>query len=310
MEISMVSSPKPPDPYKQAAAQQGAEQGAAATSAIMNNPNRYNPWGSQTYSIGGYETVTGADGKPIQVPRYTETTKLSPDQMKLLGLQTQAGFNLGSTAVEQSAKLRKLLGQSVSTAGLQAWNKGQAPGAVRQDTAPTDRKAIEAAMMGRFNTDAATQAAAQDAQLAARGLSPGSAQAGFVQQGRDRARTDALQQAYLASGGEARAAQDAFNRAGLQRYQTGQDYATYLNQLRQGQLAERLQLRNQPINEITALMGGIPLQQPNFPGFTGQGINAAPIGGYMSNAYNAQAQNAANTNQGIFGLGSAFMGMF
>jgi hypothetical protein len=45
----MASSPKPPDPYSTASAQQAAERGAAATSSIMNNPNRYNPWGSQTY---------------------------------------------------------------------------------------------------------------------------------------------------------------------------------------------------------------------------------------------------------------------
>src|SRR5262245_53592785 len=105
----MASTPKPPNPYAQAAAQQAAETGAAATSAIMNNPNRYTPWGSQTYTPGGYQTVYDAQGRPQKVMRYNETIQLSPDQQKLFGLQTQTGFNIGQTAVEQSSKLRDLL---------------------------------------------------------------------------------------------------------------------------------------------------------------------------------------------------------
>ena len=303
----MASSPKPPNPYQTAAAQQTAETGAAATSAIMNNPNIYTPYGSQTYTPAGYQTVYNAEGKPTSVMRYNQVQTLSPDQQKLMGLQNQAGFNMGRTAVEQSAKLGNLLKQNVNTAGLQGWNAGKAPGEVRQDQGPTDRRAIEAAMMGRYNQDAAKTNAAQDAQLAARGLSPGSSAAGFVQQGRDRSRTDAVQQAYLGSGAESREAQNAFNAAGLQKYQMGQDYATFANNLRQGQLQERIALRNQPINEIGALLGLGQVQQPQFAGFTGQGINAAPVGSYIANNYNQQAQNAAATNRGIFGLGSAAM---
>ena len=44
--------------------------------------------------------------------------------MRLMGLQTQSQYNLGQTAVEQSAKLRDLLGKSVNTEGLQGWNAG------------------------------------------------------------------------------------------------------------------------------------------------------------------------------------------
>jgi hypothetical protein len=277
----------------------------------MNNPNRYNPWGSQTYTPAGYQTVYDASGKPTQVMRYNEITKLSPDQQKLMGLQTQTGFNLGNTAVQQSAKLGNILNTSVDTKGLEAWNRGKAPEQLRRDAAPTDRAAVEAAMMGRFNTDAAAQQRSQDAQLAARGLSPGSAQYGAVQQGRDRARTDALGQAYLASGQESRAAQDAYNQATQGQYQMGQDYASYLNNLRQGQLSERIALRNQPINEIGALLGLGQVQQPQFPGFTGQGVNAAPIGNYIQSNYGQRAQGAANFNQGLFGLGAAgIQGMF
>jgi hypothetical protein len=301
----MASSPKPPNPYQTAAAQQSAELGAGQASAIINNANQYTPWGSRTYTQAGWETIQGADGKQIKVPRYNETTKLSPDQMRLLGLQTQMQYNLGQTGVEQSSKLRTHLGQTVNTAGLQDWAKGPAPGAVRQDTGATNRAAIEAAMMGRFNRDAATTNAAQEAQLAARGLTPGSQGWGTVQEQQDRARTDALQQAYLASGAEAREAQAAFNAAGLQRYQMGGDYAAQLNNLRTAQLQERLAMRNQPINEITALLGGSQVTPPQFQPFSRQGINAAPVGNYIQSNYGQQAQQSAAFNQGLFGLMSA-----
>jgi hypothetical protein len=301
----MGSSPKPPDPYAQAGAQQQAELGASQASAIINNPNQYTPWGSRVTTQNGWETVYDASGHALQVPRYNETTRLSPDQQRLLGLQTQSQYNLGQTAVEQSAKLRQHLGKGVDTAGLQGWERGAAPGEVRQDTAPTDRRALEAAMMGRWNEDAARQNAAQDAQLAARGMAPGSQGWGDVASAQARARTDAVNQAYLASGQESRAAQEAYNQAEQQRYQEGQDYASAGNQLRQAQLQERLALRNQPINEITSLLGGSQVTMPSFLPFSRQGVNAAPIGSYIGQNYANQAQAYGQQMAGLFGLGSA-----
>jgi hypothetical protein len=301
----MGSTPAAPNPYQAAGAQQGADIGTAQASSIVNNANQYTPWGSRTYQQAGWETITGADGKQIKVPRYNETTKLSPDQMKLLGLQTQSQYNLGNTAVEQSAKLRQHLGKGVDTSGMQAWAKGPAPGQVRQDAGPTDRRAIEAAMMGRFNEDFAKSSAAEEAQLAARGMAPGSAQWGSVQDTQNRARTDANRQAYLASGEESRAAQNAYNQAGLQRYQMGQDYSGSLNNMRQGQLQERLALRNQPINEITALMGGSQVTNPQFQPFSRQGIQGPNLSGNIYNSNAIAQQQAAAKNQGFFNLGGA-----
>ncbi len=142
------------------------------------------------------------------IPRYNQMQQLSPDQQRLLGLQTQQQYNLGQTGVEQSAKLRQLLGQSVDTSGLQGWNAGPqaanlattfgGQGDVRQDQGPTDRAAIENAMMASYNRSRAPQTAAENAQLAARGLSPGSAGYGTVQTGREDAAGEAARQAYMA----------------------------------------------------------------------------------------------------------------
>ena len=275
---------------------------------MINNANEQNPYGSVTYGNAGYETIYDAQGRPTYVPRYTRTVSLSPDQQRLMGLQTQTQYNLGQTAVSQSARLRDYLGQTVGTEGLQGWQAAAAPGTVRQDQAPTDRAAVENAMMGRYNIDAARQNAAQQAQLAAQGLAPGSAQYGTVQEAQDRARTDALQQAYLASGQEARANQAAYNAAELQRYQEGTNWADTLNNLRQAQLQERLTLRNQPLNEIGALLSASQVTTPQFAPFSRQGINAAPTGEYIANNYANAANAAANQNQGLFGLGTSLMG--
>jgi hypothetical protein len=51
------------------------------------------------------------------------------------------------------------------------------------------------------------------------------------------------------------------------------------------------------------------VQQPNFPGYTGQGVNAAPVGSYIGNNYNSRLQASANDNSGLFGMGGAFMKM-
>jgi hypothetical protein len=289
----MASQPKPPNPYQQAAAQQAAESGAAQSSAIINNPNIQNPFGSQSYDIAGWETVYDAQGKPQRVPRYTQTTTLSPDQMKLLGLQTQMQGNLGKIGVEQSARVGQALGQPFGTEGLPGWSQ------YRRDEGPTDRAAIEEAMLGRYKERSGKQRSAEDVQMAARGLMPGSQQAGFMADERNRQDVDAWQQAYLGSGQEARAAQEAYNAA------TGQQ-----NELRGAQLQEQAYLRQLPLQEAIALMTGAQPTIPQFPSFSRQGVNAAPVGSYIGDNYARQAQAASNFNSGLFGLGGSLLGMF
>ena len=304
----MVSTPSPPNPYKQAAAQQQSDLLGSTSSAIINNANENNPYGSVSYKNLGYETVYGSDGKPMYVPRYERNVQLSPDQMKLLGLQTQAQGNAGQAAVTASSQLANQFQTPLNTQGLQNWSAAGKPGEVRQDQAPTDRQAVQDAMMARYNENAAKQASADDAQLAARGLNVGSAQYGSVADTRARALTDATNQAYLASGNEARAAQQAYNQAEAQRYSEGSDWSSQNNNLRQAQLQERMAVRNQLPNEIAALMGMGQVTVPQFQPFSRQGVNSAPVGQYISDAYQNQLQASSAANSGIFGLGSALLG--
>jgi hypothetical protein len=306
----MAKGPQPVNPYAQGAADQASQLGAAVGSSIINNPNEVNPYGSVTNKLVGYETTYDAQGRPQYVPRYERNVQFSPDQMKLLGLQTQGQYNLGQTAVEQSSKIRKLLGTSMNTEGLQPWQMAAAPGQIRQDQGATDRPAIEQAMLARYRENAGKSQSAEDAQLAARGLNPGSAHYGQVADTRERALTDASQQAYLASGQEARAAQAAYNQAEQQRYQEGSDWAAQANNLRQAQFGERAALRNQTPNEISALLSGSQVTVPQFAPFSRQGINAPNVGQYMGDAGRQQQQSYSDMLSGLFGVGSAAMSMF
>jgi hypothetical protein len=304
----MASQPKPPDPYAQASAQQSANVGASQASAIINNANETNPYGSVKYEQGGFETIYDAKGKPQQVPRYNRTVTLSPEQQNLLNKQNQMQGNLADLGVSQSSRLQGLLGQEMNTAGLEDWNRGETPRQATWDpnAFSADRKKVEDATFNRYVTQMQPQRDAQTASLAARGLDPGSQGWGGAQDVNARQDTDASMAAILA-GGQEQSRLLGEERAG---WQQGQDYASFLNTLRGAQLGERTALRNQPINEISALMSGSQVSMPSFQPFSRQGVDAAPIGQYISQNYANKANAAANTNAGLFGLGNAALGMF
>lgn len=121
---------------------------------------------------------------------------------------------------------------------------------------------------------------ARESQLMNRGIMPGSEAYAREQQ--------AFQQSQ----------NDAYNQLILNGYGQGQ----------QSILAER----NQPINEITALLSGSQVSQPNFIGTPQTQVQPTNIGGIYNDAYQNQlaAYNTAQSGNnammgGLFGLGSA-----
>jgi len=109
---------------------------------------------------------------------------------------------------------------------------------------------------------------------------------------------------------------EAWNNAQTQFGQNKNDaYNQLLLQGRGQAIQEGLTERNQPINEITALMSGSQVSQPNFTntpqpgvaptdyiGAVGQSLNQQNVG------YNAQLQNQQNMMSGLFGLGKTALG--
>jgi hypothetical protein len=301
----MVSQPDAPNPYATAAAQGAQNQTAAQYSTIGSNANEVNPYGTVSYQAVEQVPIYTNGQISGYAPRYQKTTTLSPDQQKLQGLETQGKYNLGTTAVEQSAKVRDTLNTPLDTSSWAPWQTSLQTQATRQDQGATDRPAIEKAMMDSYNRSVAPQEQAQEAQLAARGLSPGGQGYGNYQMQRDDSRAEAARQAYLASGTESRAAQGAYNDASTSRYNLDQSLANYYNTLRGGQATQDIALRNQPINEISALMSGSQATIPQFQAFQGSQVAAPNIAQYISDNYKAQSNAASQTNAGLFGLAGA-----
>jgi endosialidase-like protein len=287
----MGKSPKPPDPYATAQAQGNANFMTAQQNAIMGNVNEYTPYGNKTYQQIGWDPVYDSQGRMSYAPRYQSNIQLSPDQERLLGQQTGMQYNLGNLGLSQSSRLQSLLGHEMNTEGLTPWAN------YRRDAAPTNRPAIENAMMASYHRATDPQARAQEAQMAARGLSPGSQGYGTMQQGVLDAQSEAARQAYLASGQESRAAEAAYNQS-----------TSLMNNLRQGQLQERVAIRNQPINEIMALLGGSGVTTPQFQPFASPNVPTTNIGQMIYDNYNARAQQSANNMSGMFGVGANIAG--
>lgn len=98
--------------------------------------------------------------------------------------------------------------------------------------------------------------------------------------------------------------------------QLAQQGATFGNQASAQQLQQILALRNQPINEITALMNGGQVSMPQFAGYNAPQIAGSSIGQniyntsaiqqqqYQSQVQQQQAQQSAALS-GLFGLGSS-----
>ena len=81
-------------------------------------------------------------------------------------------------------------------------------------------------------------------------------------------------------------------------------------------LQEQYQQRNQPLNEISALMSGSQVQQPNWLNSPNSQIATTDIGGLINQNFAQQQQNYQSANQnwqqmmgGILGLGAGAMKM-
>jgi len=109
--------------------------------------------------------------------------------------------------------------------------------------------------------------------------------------------------------------QQAQNAAQAQQYNQALQGAQFGNTAAQQALQQQLGLYNQPLNQIAALMSGSQVQMPQFQGYQGSNVAAAPIfesgkaqGLYDMNVYNQQmgANNALMGTVGQLG-GSAMM---
>jgi hypothetical protein len=100
-----------------------------------------------------------------------------------------------------------------------------------------------------------------------------------------------------------------YNSASAQGFNQNLQGAQFGNNASDNALARALQLRNQPINEINALMEGSQIQNPQFQGYTGANVNAAPtyqaVGDAANYGMNIYGQRMAARNANVNAVGQA-----
>jgi hypothetical protein len=88
--------------------------------------------------------------------------------------------------------------------------------------------------------------------------------------------------------------QQLANAAQLQQFNQALQSGQFGNTALQQSLQQQLALRNQPINEIAALMSGVQVNMPQFQGYTGANVAAAPIFAGTQAAGDFAQRNYAN----------------
>lgn len=246
----MGDAPEAPDPKETAAAQSQMNRETAVTQTGLNAQNQVTPQGNLTYSQNG----TWEDG----TPRFTATQTYSPQEQAIYDLGTQTRTNLGNIGVEQSDKIRNLLGTNVDLSN----------------------DAVEGRLMdlGRKRMDPIY--AERDSQL----------------------RNDLLNKG-IREGTPAWESE-------MKRFDEGKNdqYNQLLLNGRGQSVSEILAARNQPLNEITALMSGSQVSNPGFTNTPQSQVSGVDYAGLVSNNYATESANHQAMLGGLAGLGGAALG--
>lgn len=290
------ASSSPPQFNAAGASQQQTQSNVqtAAANAYAGAQNQYTPYGNLIYTEG-----TGHDVGGTHLPEFSVTQTMSPSQQaiydKQTGLQNQA-LGLGQQVIGQ-------VGQSVNTplnySGMQNIS---AP--ISGNQSDYQKQAYDA-LTSRSTQDLDRQQEATKIQLANQGLNPGTDAYNNGLLPIMREYTDASNQATI----------NANQLAGQNISQQGQVMSQQQG-LRNQQISEMMQKRNQPLQDYQALMGfSGGNTQPNYaPSIPYQVANTDMIGPQIAqyqgqvNAYNQQLGAGNAAMGGMFGLGGSVLG--
>lgn len=278
MGKSTPSAPQSPNPGNVAHDQSVANVNTAVAQSYLNNVNQTTPYGNLTYDV-----TNGADVGGIYVPRWTASQTLTP-----------AGQKLQDTNMATTQGTADLANAYVNRIGAATSNPYSYDGLPQAPTYNSDyvAKATQG-IIDRNQPQMDRDRANLEQRLANQGISVGSA-------------------AYQAAMDQyARSVNDF--RLGAQNQgqsMAGQQYGLEAN-TRDRSIQEMTNLRTQPINEVSALLGtGTGVQSPNFVSTPQTQVAPTDVVGAYNNAYQQQFQNYNSQMQqnnamtgGLFGLG-------
>ena len=274
--MSKPKAPAAPDYAGAAIAQGAANIDAARATSRLSNPEWDNAEGSRRiqYGIGG---------DPDRV-RIVDT--MSPVAAQQYGIQQGINTNLLNTA---SAGLNRVSQQMATP-----FDMSRIPSVDTRNEAT--RQAVAQALMGRLQPQFDRDENAMRTRMANQGITQGSEAWRGEMDRLTQAKNDAMLQAQMQAGSEA------------SRMFGDQSAA------RQQSIQEQAYLRNLPLSEINALRTGSTPNMPQFQGFSGSQVQAAPLlqGAQLGeqaaiDRYNAKMGSRNALFQTAGQLGSAFL---
>lgn len=311
------------------------------------------PTSGQSYNLPTFtatQTLTPAGQRIHDATMGTQQNlaNLARDQSGRLGGLLDRPMDMSGVTARGAVPGMQTVGQAGQLQGTIA-----DAGGIRRGYEIADRGRVEEALMSRMNPQLAQDRAALENQLRQQGLTVGSAGYDRAMANANQQSNDARMQAILAGGQEQSrmtalnaglagfgndaqaqafaqnaARTGAFNAAQQGNFQNrmagaGFDNAAAMDAFRAQEaqraasLGEAYQQRNQPINEITALMNGSQLQAPSFVNAPGLNVPTTDYAGLIQQnyanqmgAYGQQMNNWNGLWGGLMGAaGNIGMGM-
>lgn len=246
-----MCAPKPPNPKETASAQTGTNIATAIANSMMGNVSQITPDGTLTFNqSGSHQFKDPYTGHSYDIPTFTATQTLSPEQEAIRQQTVGAQGNLAGLANDQSGFLRDYLAEPFQYGNQEVEDWAYDLGSRRLD--PRLAREEEATRTRLLNSGIREGSAAWNAEM----------------------------------GRQSEAANDAYTQLMLQ----GRGQA----------LQEALAHRSQPINEISALMSGSQVSQPNFINSQMPSIPATDVQGIIGQNYQQQLASWQG-GQGIMG---------
>ena len=283
---SAPAAPATPDYTGAAAAQGAANEATARIQGRMNNPNISGPLGGQTVTWNGDQ------------PTVNQT--LTPQAQQTLDAQQRVQYALANLGEQGIGTARGVISNAFNPnlPGLQTSLNTSNMAKMPVNAGTTGQEAIMARLQPQIQRmDDQTRQ-----RLANQGLVPGGEAYKNAMMDVNQQKNDLMSQAALQGIGlDTAANQQGYNQA----LQSGQ----FGNTAQQQSLAQQLQLRNQPLNEISGLMSGSQIQMPQFQGYSGSNIAQTPVmqgamaqGQSAMDQYGIQSANANAQNAGLYGM--------
>ena len=281
--------PATPD-YKGAAKEQGiANLEASRLGSKLSNPNMYTPYGNQLISYEGDQ------------PTITQT--LTPEAQRTLDEQQKTQYQLASLGGKGANLASNMLDKSFKFAGpnvqtsLDLSNVAKMP----VNAGTTGMEAI----MSRLEPSLRRNRVSTETNLINQGLRPGTEAydnaARLLGESENDQRTQAALQGI-----------NLDTAANAQGYNQALQGGQFANTAQQQALMQAIQNRQMPLNEITALMSGSQIQNPQFGAYSGTNVNAAPVfaasqaqGQTDQNTYNQKVATQNANTAGLYSLAGA-----